>query len=271
MTRLVGSLSQSVLWLFAVATLVFLIGPLVIIVPESFSPTATLYFPLKGLSLRWYVDLFNGPFWLDAIWVSVRLALASSVLSTMIGLATAFALVRVVSLGKNFIRILVLSPLIVPTVVSAVAFFDVMARLHLIGTFLGLLLAHTIIALPFPVIILENALKAIDPSLEEAAVSLGATPLQAFYKVALPLMVPSILGALLFAFFASWDEVVIVLFVGGALLQTLPVKMFQFLTTEIRPTIAAASTLLIVALLLSILLIELQAILRRKARDAANT
>jgi putative spermidine/putrescine transport system permease protein len=166
------------------------------------------------------------------------------------------ALLRFVKYGKGLIRALALSPLILPVIVTAIALFDIMTRLDLVGSFWGLLLSHTVLALPFPVFILENALKSVDPNLEDAAVSLGASRLKAFYKVTIPLIVPSIFGAALFAFLASWDEVVIVLFVGGALLQTLPVQMFQFLTTEVRPTIASASTLLIAAILLGMLLMR---------------
>lgn len=238
------------LWILAILVLLFLVFPLIVVVPKSFSPSAILQFPPTGLSLRWYQDFFGDLSWLEALWLSIKLGLAVAVLATLLGLGAAVALVRFVSFGKGPIRALALSPLIAPVIVTAIGLFDIMTRLDLVGTFLGLLLSHTVLALPFPFFILENALKSIDPNLEDAAVSLGASRLRAFWKVAVPLILPSLFGAALFAFLASWDEVVIVLFVGGALLQTLPVQMFQFLTTEVRPTIAAASTMLIAALLL---------------------
>jgi ABC-type spermidine/putrescine transport system permease subunit II len=227
--------------------------PLVVVVPESFSPSSILQFPPTGLSLRWYRDFFSDPAWLDSLWLSIRLGLAVAVLATLIGLAAAVALVRFIRFGKGPIRALTLFPLITPVIVTAIALFAVMTRLDLVGSFLGLVLSHTVLAVPFPFFILENALKSVDPDLEDAAVSLGASRLRAFCKITIPLILPSLLGAALFAFLASWDEVVIVLFVGGALLQTLPVQMFQFLTTEVRPTIAAASTMLIAGLLLTLL------------------
>ena len=251
------SLVNFSLWLITVAVLVFLVFPLVVVIPESFSPSAILQFPPASLSLRWYQDFFGDPFWLRSLWLSVKLGIAVAILSTLLGLGTAVAMVRFVRYGKGVIRALALSPLIVPVIVTAIALFDIMTRLDLVGSFWGLLLSHTVLALPFPVFILENALKSVDPNLEDAAVSLGASRLKAFYKVTVPLIVPSIFGSALFAFLASWDEVVIVLFVGGALLQTLPVQMFQFVTTEVRPTIASASTLLIAALLLGMLLMRL--------------
>jgi ABC-type spermidine/putrescine transport system permease subunit II len=262
------SLSTVLLSALVVLVLFFLIFPLVVVVPESFSPTAVLQFPPNGLSLRWYQDFFTGPFWLDALRLSIELGVAVALLSTVVGLLAAVALSRYVTVGRGPLRAIVLSPLIVPVIVTAIALFDVMIRLNLVGTFPGLVLAHTILALPFPVIILENALKSVDPNLEDAAVSLGASRFRAFIQVTLRLIMPSLLGAALFAFMASWDEVVIVLFVGGALMQTLPVKMFEFLTTEVRPTVASASTLLILALIIGLLAIQVRAYARgsRKAR-----
>lgn len=252
--RILLGTTNVVLWGLAVGILLFLIFPLVVVVPESFSPSSILQFPPSGVSLRWYRDFFGDPDWLRSLWLSVRLGLAVAALATVLGLCAAMALVRFVDVGKAAIRALALSPLIAPVIVTAIGLFDVMTRLDLVGTFSGLLLSHTVLALPFPFFILESALKSVDPSLEDAAVSLGASRLRAFWKVTVPLILPSLFGAALFAFLASWDEVVIVLFVGGALLQTLPVQMFQFLTTEVRPTIAAASTMLIVALLIVLLI-----------------
>lgn len=259
---------RGALWVLTVLVLVFLVFPLVVVIPESFSPSAILQFPPAGFSLRWYRDFFSDSDWLDALWLSIRLALAVSVLATLLGLGAAVALVRFVGFGKRAIRALALAPLIVPVIVTAIALFEIMTRLGLVGSFLGLLLCHTVLALPFPFFILENALKSVDPTLEDAAVSLGANRIRAFVKVTVPLIAPSIFGAALFAFLASWDEVVIVLFVGGALLQTLPVQMFQFLTTEVRPTIAAASTMLIGALLLGMLLGRALSALRRGRSQA---
>jgi ABC-type spermidine/putrescine transport system permease subunit II len=239
-------LGRWALFCYAAAVLVFLLFPLVVVVPESFSPSAVLHFPPRGASLQWYRDFFTGPFWVQSTWLSIRLAFTVAALATALGLGAAVALNRYVRRGKTMIRVLVLSPLIIPVIVTAIALFDVMTYLRLEGTFLALVIAHTVLALPFPIIILENRLRSIDPSLEEAAMSMGASRLKAFCKVTLPLIVPSVVSAALFAFLASWDEVVVVLFVGGATLQTLPVLMFQFLETEVRPTVAAASTMLIV-------------------------
>jgi len=256
--------ARAALWALTVLVLVFLIFPLLVVIPESFSPSAILQFPPAGLSLRWYRDFFGNADWLDALRLSIELGVAVAVLATLLGLGAAIGVVRFIGVGRGAIRALALAPLIVPVIVTAIALFEVMTRLGLVGSFVGLLLCHTVLALPFPFFILENALKSVDPTLEDAAVSLGASRARAFLKVTVPLIAPSIFGAALFAFLASWDEVVIVLFVGGALLQTLPVQMFQYLTTEVRPTIAAASTMLIGALLLGMLLARLLPAARRR-------
>jgi ABC-type spermidine/putrescine transport system permease subunit II len=266
--RLLLAGTEIALWIVVVAVVLFLILPLVVVIPESVSPSAILQFPPSGFSLRWYDEFFSDPAWLDSLLLSIRLAISVAGLATLLGLMTAMALVRFLTWGRRSMRVLALSPLIAPVIVTAVALFQIMSRLDLVGTFPGLLLSHTVIALPFPVFILESALKSVDPNLEDAAVSLGAPRVLAFWMVTVPLILPSLLGAALFAFLASWDEVVIVLFIGGALLQTLPVQMFQFLTTEVRPTIAAASTLLIASVLITLLAARLFTS-RRPARRPA--
>jgi ABC-type spermidine/putrescine transport system permease subunit II len=260
------TLSEVLLWVVAIAVLFFLICPLAVVIPESFSASDTLQFPPHALSMRWYVDFFTDPSWLAALQLSISLALSVAVLATVMGLLAAIGLVRYIRRGKGVIRTFVLLPLIVPIIVSSIALFAAMARLHFLGTFWGLLLAHTVLAVPFPLIILESALRSIDPNLEDAALSLGASRLQAFYKVTLPMITPSVFGAALFAFMTSWDEVVVALFIGGALLQTLPVYMYQFLTTEYRPTIASASTLLIGGVLVGMILIQAVGSIRRRQR-----
>jgi putative spermidine/putrescine transport system permease protein len=258
-TRAVPALYQAALWLVALAVVAFLLFPLIVVVPESFSSTTILYFPPHGYSTRWYHDFIHStnPDWISSVWLSVRLASAVAVLATVIGIPAAVALHRYVRRGRGAIRMIVLSPVIVPVIVSAIALFDIASKLQLIGSFRGLLLAHTVLALPFPIIIIESALGSVDPVLEEAAISLGASRFQAFSKVTLRLILPSVLGAALFAFITSWDEVVVVLFVGGAFLQTLPVTMFQFITTQVTPTVAAVSTILVAAVLVVLTVIQI--------------
>lgn len=242
--------AQIALWLFTLAVLGFLLFPLVAVLPISVSRTAVLQFPPEELTMRWYEEFFADQNWRDSLFLSLRLGFAVAVVATILGLATALALTRYMRRGKLAVRALVLAPLIVPVVVTAIAVFDIMIQLRMTGTFLGLLVAHTILALPFTVVILESTLKSVDTELEDAAISLGANRTQAFVKVTVPIIRPGIFTAALVAFITSWDEVVIVLLVGGAFAQTLPVRMFEFLTTQVRPTVAAASGVLIGGLIL---------------------
>lgn len=254
------------LWLFTIAIIIFLVAPLIIVIPVSFTPGTVPRFPPEGLSLRWYDDFFSDRRWRDAAWLSVRLGVSVAVISTLIGLVTAVALTRFVTFGRTLLRTLILSPLIVPVIVTAIAMFDITIRTGLARSFQGLLIAHLVLAIPFSVIILENALRSFDISLEDAAMSLGASRLTAFRKITIPIIAPGIMGSLLFAFITSWDEVVVVLLVGGARNQTLPVRMFEFVSTQVRPTIAAISALLILGLLVVILITQLFSI-RAALRD----
>jgi putative spermidine/putrescine transport system permease protein len=255
---------QVLLWVFTLAVIGFLLFPLVAVFPISVSGDTILQFPPTDISLRWYEEFFSDREWTDALFLSVRLGLAVAVLSTVLGMSYAVAITRYLRRGKRPMRALVLAPLMVPVIVTAIAIFDVAIDLRLVGTFWGLLLAHTVLALPFAVIVLESALKSVDPNLEDAAVSLGANRLQAFVKVTVPLLRPAIFTALLITFVTSWDEVVVVLFIGGAFEQTLPVRMFEFLTTQVRPTVAAASGVLIAGLVVGALLAGAIGWLRRR-------
>jgi putative spermidine/putrescine transport system permease protein len=245
------------LWIFFFGVLFFLLLPLIVVIPISFNPGTMLRFPPAGLSLRWYEDFFGDEAWRQAASLSVRLGLTVAVLASIVGVPAAVALARMVTRGKTILRALVLFPLIVPLIITAIAFFDVFSRMRLVRTFSGLVLAHTILAVPYVVIIMESALESFDVSLEEAAVSLGASRLMAFCKVTLPIVLPSLFASALFAFMTSWDDVVIVLFLGGADNRTLPLRMFEFLQTSVRPTIAAISSLLVLAMVLVLVTYQL--------------
>jgi putative spermidine/putrescine transport system permease protein len=255
---------QVLLWGFTLAVLGFLLFPLIAVFPISVSADTILQFPPSDVSLRWYEEFFSDREWTDALFLSIRLGVAVALLSTVLGLACAVAITRYMRRGKRTMRALVLAPLMVPVIVTAIAIFDVAIDLRLVGTFWGLLLAHTVLALPFAVVVLESALKSVDRNLEDAAVSLGANRLQAFVKVTVPILRPAIFTALLITFVTSWDEVVVVLFIGGAFEQTLPVRMFEFLTTQVRPTVAAASGVLIAALLIGAVLASVIGWARRR-------
>jgi ABC-type spermidine/putrescine transport system permease subunit II len=245
----------------------FLLLPLVVVVPMSFSPTSYAVFPPEGLSTRWYEDFLGSDDWKASLWLSLRVGVATATCATVLGLMTATALARTVRRGGGILRLAILAPLIVPNILTAIGTYDMFTRLGLDGTLVGLVLGHTILALPFTTIILLSVLKGVDMTLEEAAQSLGASSVGAFMRVTLPRLAPALIGAFVVAFVTSWDEVVLALFLSGDTL-TLPAHMFGFLTTQIRPTIAAVSTLLLAVVIVGMAVNELWRANARRRRRA---
>lgn len=233
------------LWTYCLLIFAFLILPLAIVVPVSFSSALYLEFPPPGWSTRWYESYFGDPQWIDATLLSVRVAGTVVMLSVTLGLLAALAIVRSPIPGKAAIRMLLMTPLIVPTIIVAIAVYSIYSDLHLVGSFWGIVFAHTILALPFTMMLMTSGLERVDRRHEEASYTMGASPWYTFRRVTLPALRPSLLAAAVFAFVASWDEIVMVLFVGGETGMTLPLKMWSYLRTEINPTIAAVSTVLL--------------------------
>jgi len=193
----------------------FLLLPILLIVALSFGSSQWLEFPPPGWTLRWYQELFADDTWLDAFLTSFEIALIVTVLSTVIGLMASFGLTRGTFKGREALRALFLTPMVLPVVVLAVALYALFLRLHLNGTLLGFVIAHLVIALPFSIISISNSLELFDKSIEDAAVLCGASPLEAKLRVTLPGIRLGIFGAAIFSFLASWDEVVIAIFMAS--------------------------------------------------------
>jgi putative spermidine/putrescine transport system permease protein len=245
-----GSLAVRIgLGSWSMVAFAFLLLPLLAVVLISFSNQSYLTLPPQGFSLRWYRALFSDPSWASSAWLSLRVALLTTVFATVSGLLASVVLARNSFRGKGLLRALFLLPLIVPVVLIAAAVFDLESRLHIVGSVLGYALGHTVLAIPFVVIICSSALAQLGTSLEEASRSLGAGWLTTFRKITLPLILPSILTAAAIAFVASWDEPVMSLFLQG-LTPTLPVHIFTFVKQSVEPTVAALSTLILAGLLL---------------------
>jgi ABC-type spermidine/putrescine transport system permease subunit II len=189
------------------------------------------------------------------------------VVATLIGTLASIAIVRSDFPGKRIVLGLLLSPIIVPTIILAIALYYLFARYGLIGSKLGLVLAHTVLAVPYVIVVVSAGLERIDFSLEQAAWTLGAGKIKAFVKVTLPLMRPAVLTAALFSFLASFDEVVIAIFISGTSATTLPKKMWDGIREEIEPTIAAVAALLIA---LSLVLVFIAEFLRRRSQLVAK-
>jgi len=255
------------MWLKAIGVIVavWLAAPVLIVIPLSFTGRDSFQFPPQTWSLKYYEKFFTDPTWRDALFTSLTLGLAVAALAVIIGTLAAFGLVRGSFPGLGLINALVLTPMILPGIVVAVAIFGVFLTWRLNGTFLGFLLAHTAIAVPFVVVTVSTSLRSFDRTLELAAASLGAGLITRLRRITLPLILPGVLAGALFAFVTSFDEVVIALYLQSPTYRTLPVKMYSSVTSEVDPTIAAASSVILVATTAVIL----SATFMRRSRHAA--
>lgn len=242
------TLSQRLGWngtvIAASLVFVFLMAPILAIVPLSFSSSTYLTYPLPGVSMRWYEDLFTSDKWMLSLKNSFIIGIASTVLSMVFGTLAALGLAQWKSRLKPLVMAVVLSPMVVPVVITAVGVYFFFAPLGLTGNYAGLILAHTALATPFVVITVSATLQSFDTNLSRAASSLGAPPLLTFRKVVLPLILPGVASGALFAFATSFDEVVMVLFLAGPEQRTLPREMFAGIRENISPTITAAAVIL---------------------------
>jgi putative spermidine/putrescine transport system permease protein len=230
--------------------LAFLMLPLLIVFPLSVSSAAYLQFPPPGFSWRWFENYLGSPSWLEATALSVEVGCMTSVLAVLLGLPLAFYLTRarLRSISASFDKLSV-SPLIIPSIVTAIVVYRLLASHQMIGSRTGLVLGHTILALPFVVVVVSAALRTFDPTLEDAAMGLGAGRLRAVLHVTLPQLRPSIMSGAFFAFMASFDDLILALYLSGANM-TLPRKTFENILFAIDPTIAAVSVLQILFVVL---------------------
>lgn len=240
---------QALAWL----TVGFLIVPLIVIIVVSFSSAQYLSFPPPGYSLQWYERLFSSPQWINSLWVSLQVALLSAAMTLVLGTLAAIALVRSSFSGKSVVLALLIAPMIVPTIITAIGIYFMMVKLGLNGTILAIAIGHSVVVFPLMVIIISATLQDFDIRMEQAAISLGASPLTAFWRVTCPVIAPGLLTAALFAFLTSFDELIVPLFLGGPYTQTLAVRIWNSVMLEIEPTIAAVSTLLIGLAILAML------------------
>jgi putative spermidine/putrescine transport system permease protein len=235
------------------AIFIYLVFPLLTIIPLSFNSGEFLHYPLQGLSLRWYHEFFASGRWGVAIENSAIVGISAMVLATVLGTVTAVGINRANFPGKQLVLALLISPMMIPLVITALALYLFYARIGLNDTYIGLILAHTILGMPFVLITVSATLQGFDYNLIRAGASLGASPLRVFFKIVLPNIAPGVVSGALFAFAISLDEVVVVLFVAGPAHRTLPRQMFSGIREHLSPTfLAAATTLIVVAALLMV-------------------
>jgi len=240
-------LTRAILGLVCLLVAIWLVAPTLVVVPMSFNENKSLAFPPQGFSWQWYQNFFTNPDWMSSFLNSVKVASIVAALATVLGTLAAFGLDRMKARPANLLRMLMLTPMVVPGVVLAIGIYAVYLDAHLVGTLTGFVLAHTILALPFVLIAVSASLEVFDRRLETAAASLGAGALTAFRTVTLPLILPGILSGLLFAFATSFDEIVVSLFITNPYLKTLPVQIFSSITRDADPTVAAVGTILLLA------------------------
>ena len=251
------------------AIFVFLIGPIFVIIPLSFNELpyftfteAMLSFDPAGYSTKWYKEFFTEPSWQRAVQNSFFIAIFATLISTTLGTLAALGLSRSEMPLKTAFMALLISPMIVPLIISAAGMYFFYTRIGISSTHVGVILAHAALGTPFVVITVTATLVGFDHSLTRAAASLGADPTRTFFKVIVPLILPGVVSGALFAFITSFDEVVVVLFVGSVEQRTIPWKMFSGIREEIRPTILAVAVLLVC---ISIALLTTLELLRRRS------
>ncbi|KWX24655.1 polyamine ABC transporter permease [Mycolicibacterium wolinskyi] len=256
--------------LFATLVGLLLVAPTLIVIPLSFTDRRSFMFPNEGWSLRWYERFFSDQRWLGALGTSLTIGVATALLATVVGTLAAVALNRARLRVGPAAQGLLMLPIVIPGIVAAVAIFGSYLGWGMSGTYLGLIVAHTVLAIPFVVIPVNTALQGLDPTLERAASVLGAGPWGRFWQVQLPLLAPAIATGFVFAFVTSLDEVVVSYFLQSPTVRTLPVQMYSSVTVETDPAIAVASTLVLVFSTAIILLPRLVTVLRTRAAASSK-
>ena len=224
----------------------FLVAPILAIVPLSFNSGSFFSYPMEGFSLRWYAAALGSPDWQRAFANSIGIGAASTLIATVLGMLAALGLSRAQFPFRSVIMPIIVSPMIVPIVVVAAGFYLVFAPLGLVNSYLGVVLAHAALGTPFVVITVTASLLSFDQNLSRAASGLGAPPWVAFRRVTLPLIAPAVATGSVFAFATSFDEVIVILFIGGPDQRTVPRQMWSGIRDQIDPSILAVATLLMI-------------------------
>jgi len=244
--RLIQRMANAAGLTVAVAILIFLIVPTVLVIPMAFSQTDYLVFPPVGFTLKWFNAYLADDAWMKATYFSLKVAFLSAACATAIGTIAALAVIRGAIPLKGLITGVLMAPLIVPHIIMAVGVYQSFSEWRLAGTTLGFVLAHTVLAIPFVFIIVSGALQRVDPSYEMAALNLGASRAYAFRRVILPLIAPAVAASALFAFLSSFDETIVSFFISGIENKTITRKMFEELDFSLSPLLAAISTVFVV-------------------------
>ncbi len=231
--------------LWTAAVYIFLFAPIIMVVVMSLNESKFSRYPVPGWSLKWYTEAFEDPEIMQAIGTSAMIAIVSALIASIIGTLAALALVRYSFGLRKFLRATFMSPLIIPEVVISVALLTLSTTLNLKGGFFVIIGGHALLGLPFVITVVAARLANFDATLEEAAQDLGATEIETFFKVTLPLALPGIVGGMILAFTVSFDNFLVTYMNAGSGVVTIPLKIFSMIRFEFSPKLHAASTLII--------------------------
>ena len=256
MNRIIQKMRWQVLCGFVAVIYIFMLSPILVVCIEAFNDGELMQFPPKQWSLRWFYAFFEHQDFLTSFRISVILGLAAALISTVVGTAAAYGLVRYRARHQAGIETLLLAPLYFPKVLIGLSLLLGLSAIRLTGTFGGMLMAHVLITLPYVVRTVSVSLHGVNPAVEEAARSLGATPVQSFMRVTLPLVRSGLVAGAIFAFIISFSDVYLALFISGPQTVTLPLRMFHFMEWEQSPIVAAVSVVQMMLILLLLVVAE---------------
>ena len=245
------------------AIIAFLVLPITIVFAVAVTDRDYLAMPVDEISFRHYANLFTSPEWLHSIWQSFVIASVSTAIAGLLGTLCAIGCWRISNRLSELVRVFMLLPVMVPTIVYALGIYQFFAELRLLDTYLGLIIAHAVTGLPYVVITVSTSLAGFDGKLERAALGLGASMGQTLRLVILPNIMPGVVSGLIFAFIHSWDELVITLFIAGRAVFTLPRRMWDGINEALDPTMAAVAAVLVV---ITVALLTLELLLRGRAK-----
>jgi putative spermidine/putrescine transport system permease protein len=271
-----GSWARIGRWSFGVycgLVFLFLAAPVVIVIPLAFSSADFLRFPPPSYSLRWFHNFFSRRDWMEAAVNSFKIGVLTAGLATVLGTAAAYGLVRGRSKRKEGLYAFFISPMIVPNIVFALSLYYLFSKLRMVGSMWSLVLGHTVLALPPVIIVLSASLQSVDYALEQAAMIHGARRFRAFREITLPLILPGVITAALFAFLVSFDDLLIALFLSGSRAVTLPKRMWDGVRLEIDPTVAAVALLIMLlptVILLTSALVRTRAVARAGVKESRD-
>jgi putative spermidine/putrescine transport system permease protein len=248
----------------SLAVLVFLVLPILVVMPLSFNSQPYFTYPLPGVSLRWYQEFFDSPDWMLALKNTVITGVVSTIIATVLGVTASLGLTSSRIRGKQIITGILISPMIVPLIITAVGVYFAFSPLGITDSLVGLILAHAALGAPFVVVTVTATLAGFNETLSRAGRSLGASPLRVFLQVKLPIIAPGVVSGALFAFATSFDEIVVALFLTGPDQRTIPRQMWAGIREQLSPTILAVACLLVV--ISTLLLITLEFLRRRTER-----